>query len=366
MKSIGMDVHARQTYFCVLNERGDVVNRGRTDTTEQKLRQVIERCNGKTQVAIEASTTAWWVQDILKKAGARVEVTNPYKLKLIAESRAKTDKADAQILAELLRCGGLPTAVYVPSAEIIDLRQKLNLRRQLIKIRTQLICSAKARLRGRGIKVLPQSFHTVSSWAKITKEHEDHRWYMEPLQEVFERVEAGIDQLVDNISDEWDRDPGVQRLRTVCGIGPIVAYTIRAALADAKRFATSKQVGAYAGIVPTERSSGEATHRGRITHEGRIELRQALVQAAWGVLRTRRDEAVFLKKFYYKIMYRKGSQIAIVALARKLLTIAYHILRDAREFEGTMIREKKGKGKSFTRAPSVVEFDPEKVAWGSC
>lgn len=365
MKSIGMDVHAKQTYFCVLNERGDVVDKGRTETTEKNLQQVIERCKGGVQVAIEASTTAWWVQDILKKAGARVEVTNPYKLKLIAESRAKTDKADALVLAELLRCGGLPTAVYVPPAEVIDLRQKINLRRQLIKIRTQLICSAKAKLRGRGIKMLPQSFHTVSSWTKMVKEHEDHRWYMEPLQEVFRKVENGIEQLVEGISNEWDKDPGVQRLKTVCGIGPIVAYTIRAALADAKRFATSKQVSAYAGIVPTERSTGETTHRGRITHEGRIELRQALVQAAWGVLRTRKDEAVFLKKFYYKIMYKKGSQIAIVALARKLLTIAYHVLRDERTFDGTMIGEKKGEEKSFTRAPSVVELDPGTVAWGS-
>jgi transposase len=365
MKSIGMDVHSRQTYFCVLNERGSRIDSGRVETTEKGLQAVVER-HGVVQIAIEASTTAWWVQDILKKAGAEVEVTNPYKLKLIAESRSKTDKADAQILAELLRCGGLPTPVYVPSADIMELRQKISLRRQLIKIRTQIICSAKARLRGFGIKLSPQVFHTMMSWSKTIEGHKEHQWYLEPLREVFKKVEGGINGLVKDISEKWDKDPSVHRLWTICGIGPIVAYTIIAALADAKRFATSKQVNAYAGLVPIERSTGESVHRGGITHEGRVELREALVQAAWAVLRTRKDNAIFLKKFYYKIMYKRGSQIAITALARKLLTIAYHVLRDEMEFDGTKVQEKKRIEKKITRSPSVVELDPETVAWGSC
>lgn len=362
MRSIGMDVHAKQTHFCVLDERGEVVDRGRTETTEENLRAVVKRSEGEVQVAIEASTTTWWVQDILKRAGAKVEVTNPYKLKLIAESRAKTDKADAQILAELLRCGGLPTPVYVPSAEIIELRQKVNLRRQLIKIRTQVICGARAKLRGGGIKLLPQSFHTVASWERLIKVHKTIRWYLEPLMEIFDKVEEGRIGIESALLEKWGKDTSVQRLQTVCGIGPIVAYTIRAALADASRFASSRQVNAYAGLVPIQRDTGESTYRGGITHEGRIELRQALVQAAWAVIRTRRDEATYLKKFYFKIMYKRGSQIAIVALARKLLTIAYHILRDETTFDGYLTREKKARERSDTRSPSVVELDPGIVA----
>ena len=364
MKSIGMDVHSRQTYFCVLDERGDRVDSGRVETTEDGLQSLVTR-HGEVQVAIEASTTAWWVQDILKKAGAKVEVTNPYKLKLIAESRAKTDKADAQILAELLRIGGLPTPVYVPSADIVELRQKISLRRQLIKIRTQIICSAKARMRGFGIKLKPRAFHTSSSWADTMTLYKDHRWYLKPLQEVFEKVEGGINGLVKEMSEKWDEDPSIKRLQTMCGVGPIVSYTVKASLADAKRFSSSKQVSAYAGLVPIERSTGETVHRGGITHEGRTELREALVQGAWAVLRTRKDSAIFLKKFFYTIMHKRGSQVAIVALARKLLTIAYHILRDEKEFDGTKVQEKKKMEKMFTRQPSVVELDPVTVAWGS-
>jgi transposase len=343
MKSIGMDVHMRQTYFCVLDKRGKLVERGHVMTTEKALSEVIERhADDKVQVALEASTITWWVQDILKKAGARVEVTNPYKLKLISESRSKTDKADAQILAELLRCGGLPTAVYVPSVEIRTLRQKLCLRRRLISIRTQVINAGKAHLRGQGIKSQPKDLHTVLSWKEKIDKTPESSWYLNPLFETYFQVQSELDKLEKKLLKEYGKDERIKRLRTIPGVGVTVSYTLLACLAEAKRFSSSKQVAAYAGLVPSQFSSGEVTNYGGITRQGRHELRGTLIQGAWGVLRTRKDSALYLKKFYYKLLHKKGkSQVAIVALARKILTIAYHVMKDEKDFEGSLTQTTK-------------------------
>lgn len=340
MRNIGMDVHARQTYFCVLDEEGRKVERGKVETKEEALRGVVNRHKREgVQVALEATTTSWWVQEVLKKAGAKVEVTNPYKVKLISESRAKTDKADAQILAELLRCGGLPTPVYVPSARIRKLRKHLTLRRGLLQVRTRLICNGKAHLRGEGIQNEQKDFHTSKSWEGIMQDHSASRWYLHPLFEVYQRVETSLKAVEAAMDDEWSLDESVLRLQTIPGVGRIVAYTVIASLGEVERFSCSKQVAAYAGMVPTERSSGEVVVRSGITHEGRSELRGALVQAGWAVLRTRKDEAQFLKCFYYKLMHKRGSQIAVVALARKLLTIAYQLLKEEKNFDGKAVQE---------------------------
>lgn len=340
MKSIGMDVHARQTYFCVIDGEGRKVEQGKTETKEEALREVIQRHKGDgVQVAIEATTTSGWVQEVLKGAGAKVEVTNPYKVKLISESRAKTDKADALILAELLRCGGLPTPVYVPSVRIRKLRKHITLRRGLIQIRTRLICNAKAHFRGEGISSQQKDFHTSKSWERQIRENSASRWYLGPLFEVYQKVESSLKAVEEAMDDAWSFDESVLRLQTIPGVGRIVAYTIVASLGEVERFSCSKQVAAYAGLVPTERSSGEVVVRSGITHEGRSELRGALVQAGWAVLRTKKDEAQFLKRFYYKLMHKRGSQIAVVALARKLLTIAYQVLKGESDFDGQAVQE---------------------------
>ncbi len=338
MKSIGMDIHTKQTHFCVLDLKGNRVERGQVETTESALSEVIGRYLSEgVQVAIEASTITWWVKGILEKAGAKVEVTNPYKLKLISESRSKTDKSDAEILAELLRCGGLPTAVYAPTAEMMTLRQKISLRRGLVKIRSQVICSAKAHLRGRGHKPQVRELHSLTSWKNLVILYADSAWYLDPLRETFEVVSKQITDLEINMGEEYSDHVTIKLLQTIPGIGAITSVTLLACIADANRFASSKQVAAYAGLVPSQRSSGDRINLGGITCEGRSELRGAMVQAAWGALRTRKDSALHLKKFYYRLMHKSGkSQIAIVALAHKLLTIAYHVMRSGKKFEGSL------------------------------
>lgn len=335
MRYIGMDVHMKQTVFHVVDESGMTRDRGSVMTQTSELQSVVARhlAFGDVKIAVESSTPAFWVRDALVSAGAEVDVTNPYKLRLIAESRSKTDANDAMILAELLRCGGLPTSVYVPEPEIRELREQLGLRRHLIRMRTQIICAAKASFRKRGIKYTARAFHTEGSW----KDHTDKTPASRVLMSLYQQIESERLQIETTLASQWKQHAANQLLQTIPGVGPIVSYTIMAAVGEIGRFSSSNRLASYAGLVPSERSSGESIVRGGITHQGRSELCGAMVQAAWAVLRTRREEADGLKKLFYKIMFKKGSQVAIVALARKLLTIAYHVLKQETAFEGSKV-----------------------------
>jgi len=317
-----------------VDEEGRIVDRGKVDTMAEALQAVVRRhgLNG-VRVALEASTPAFWIRDALVSAGAEVQVTNPYKLRLIAESRQKTDENDAAILAELLRCGGLPRAVYVPPPAIRQLREQLSLRRQLIRIRTQVINGAKASMRRRGERYTARTFHTAISW----KDQDKALSVVGPLQGLWRQVEEERLRIEKKLNKEWQNDSVIQRLQTIPGVGPIVAYTLVAALGEIDRFKSAEQVSSYAGMIPTERSSGEKVVRGSITHQGRSELCGAMVQAAWAVLRTKRPEAEGLQKRFYKLMFKRGSQIAIVAMARKLLTIAYQVWKSGTVFDGNRV-----------------------------
>ena len=353
MKSIGMDLHQKQTVFHVLSAEGLCVGRGKIDTTVEALQGLIKKYSGEeVQVAIEASTPAFWVREILVEAGARVEVTNPYKLRLIAESRNKTDANDAMILAELLRCGGLPREVYVPSLAIRQLREQLALRRSLVQMRTKIICSAKAALRRRGMRYSARTFHTLESWdIKV----EDTPVF-ETLNAMYYRCEEERLKLEKALSTKWGNDSIVLRLRSIPGVGPLVAVTILAALGEIERFSSSSQVAAYAGLVPSERSTGDTISHGRITHQGRSELCGAMVQAAWAVLRTKRESAEALKHMFYKIMMKRGSQIAIVAVARKLLTIVYHVWKQETLFDETKVGKQRRESKRGSTMDSAVDL----------
>lgn len=336
MKSLGMDIHQAQTVFHCLDATGRVLERGRCATTAPALTAVIARLRADgsaVRVAIEASTPAAWVHDVLVAAGAQVEVTNPYKIRLIAESRQKTDAHDAQILAELLRVGGLPTPVYVPPPAIRELREQLAMRRQLIKIRTQVVCAAKAALRRRGVPYPSRTFHTAASWTAFPAQAAVLATY----HAVWQQVEQARTALEATLQAAWGTEPTVVRLQTIPGVGPTVACTAVAALGDVRRFRTSAQVAAYAGLVPRERSSGTTVVRGGITHQGRSELAQVMVQAAWAVLRTKRDAALPLKRRFYRILPQRGSQVAIVALARHLLTVLYQVWKGQTTYDDTRV-----------------------------
>lgn len=120
---------------------------------------------------------------------------------------------------------------------------------------------------------------------------------------------------------------------TAPGVGPVTALAFVAALDDVTRFGGAHQVESYLGLVPSEYSSGERQHRGRITKRGNARMRWLLVEAGWRILRSRRSECASLRAWAMQIAARRGKRIAVVALARRLSGILYAMWRDGTEYE---------------------------------
>jgi transposase len=131
----------------------------------------------------------------------------------------------------------------------------------------------------------------------------------------------------------------VARLRTIPGVGPVSALTLVAAVDKIARFARAKQLTAYNGIVPTVRSSGEREQQGSITRQGRSEVRAVWIQAAHSLVRSRQPAAQSLQKWFWKVARRRGVRTGIVALARKMLSLAFYLLRDGTQYEPLRLKQ---------------------------
>ena len=118
------------------------------------------------------------------------------------------------------------------------------------------------------------------------------------------------------------------KLQQIPGVGPIVSATLIATLSDVHRFKNSKQVGSYAGLVPSMYSSGDKDKHGRITKRGSSALRSMLCEAA---LAARRPQSP-LNPFYRKLVTRRGHKVAVVALAHRILRVAWSIMRSGEDF----------------------------------
>ena len=134
------------------------------------------------------------------------------------------------------------------------------------------------------------------------------------------------------------RDPRVARLETMPGVGPVCAQTLVAAVDTIDRFATAKKLVAYAGLAPSVRASGERVEYGRITKQGRSEIRAVWVQAAHAALAVKGAAAAPLQRWWGRVARRRGKKTAVVALARKLLTIAFHLLQDGTTYDARRLR----------------------------
>ena len=341
MKYLGMDVHATSTVWCLIDASGKGVGRGRVPTTPAGLTALVQAVGDPSELLAgqEVGTMTYLVHDTLTTAGVQCLAFNAQHLRMIAASRKKTDRRDAYWIAKALQAEMYPSPVYVPTGEIRELRVLLHRRRQLHVDTTRWRHRARAALRAAGCPAPagPAALRRALEQA-ATLESRTVPFLRDTASLCARQLAAAERELRQVDAELRTRATGsaaVRRLRTVPTIGPLVALTIYATVGDVRRFATAKMLAAYAGLVPSVRQSAETTTLGGITKQGPPDLRRVLVQAA-NVLLTRcaRPEAQPLQAIGERIRARRGRRkVAIVAVARHLLRIAYYILRDGTTYE---------------------------------
>jgi transposase len=281
-------------------------------------------------VVLEACGLWPWVYNLLEAQGVAVTLAHPQRVKAIAHAKVKTDLVDARTLAHLLRADLVPPA-YVPPREIRELRELLRARYAWTQQRTR----AKNRIHG----LLAKRGHR--SPVKDLFGQKGRQWLadlpLDPVARALVERELqlidSLDRLIEETSQETQQrvqqDPQAQLLMTMPGVGYYTALLLIAELGDVTRFPTAKHLVAYAGLASRVRSLGGAVHIGRITRQGSAYLRWILTEAAHRAVRL----SPYFRELFRKKLVKRGLQRAMITVARKLLSIAYGILKHGRPHE---------------------------------
>ena len=323
---VGLDIHKELVVACIVDEAGKVVHRQRSGCTREELERFGRGYLQPTdKVALEATTNTWEVVAILKPFVAEVVVSNPLKTKAIAEAKIKTDKVDAFVLAQLLRCDFLPR-VWEPPAEIQHLRRLTARRASLVMDKTAIKNRIHAVLHQRLIKCPFTDLFCARGrqWLSTLPLDKEGRAIVDSDFRLLGYVEAEIAQQEQQLAESAYDEPRVKLLMTLPGVSLTVAQTLWAVLGEVERFRDGDHAASSLGLVPSTHQSGSRCYHGAITKQGHRHARAMLVQAAHQVA----AHPGPLGAFFRRIVKRRGYNVAIVATARKLVVIAWHMLKE--------------------------------------
>jgi transposase len=332
MDTIGLDLHKRESQLCIIGSQGEITEK-RIVTTRERFTAVLAgklRC----RILLEASTESEWVARHLESLGHEVIVADPGFAAMYAtrSKKVKTDKRDARTLAEACVLGAY-RATHRVSAEQRHVRSELLVRDALVRTRTRYVALIKAAVRREGSRLSSGEAEHTATKVRAIELREEVLAELAPILELLSSLNREIESADKRLEQLARKNPAVTRLMTAPGVGPVTALSFVAALDDVRRFRSAHQVESYLGVVPSEYSSGERQHRGRITKRGSARMRSLLVEAGWRILRSRRSECTGLKAWAMQIAGRRGKRVAVVALARRLAGILYAMWRDGTVYE---------------------------------
>jgi transposase len=319
---VGLDIHKRIVEACVLDAAGQIVRRVRFDLTPANLTTFALSLGPQARAVVEATTNTWAVIRLLKPHLAEVIASNPLKTKAIAEAKVKTDKVDALVLAQLLRCDFLPR-VWEPDEPTQELRRLSSRRASLVADRTAIKNRLHAVLAQRLITPPVELFSKKGlAWLHGLDLDPEGRLMLDSDLRLLGHVEEEIATLNGLLVQKAYADPRVKLLMTLPGVDVAVAQTVLAALGDIQRFRDGDHAASYLGLVPSTKQSAEHCYHGPITKAGNSQARWILVQAAQHV----RLHPGPLGVFFRRLAKKKNYNVAVVATARKLVVIAWHML----------------------------------------
>jgi transposase len=325
---VGLDVHRQYATVAAVDSKQRVVLTVRRVDFKEFDVWIGKHLRRTDVVTLEATSNAWHLYDRLVPLVASVTVANPIQVALIAKSLVKTDRRDALTLARLLAAGLLPS-VWVPPVEVRELRALGAHRRRLIKQRTQ------ARNRLRAVLFTHNLFPPAGEafgpanrgwWEGLDLPASEKLRVRHDLA-ILDSLEPLIKQIEAELVRQSSLEPWAGQaafLVQLPGIGVHSAMQLLAAIGDIERFETPHKLVGYAGLGAKVHSSGEEHYGGRITKQGRRDIRAVMVEAAWVAV----GSHPYWTAVFDRLAVRLGRAKAIVAIARKLLVVVWHVLAE--------------------------------------
>jgi transposase len=330
MVIIGCDYHPGfQQIAWVDTATGELKERRLAHREEaEQFYSELQQPNLQVRVGMEASGHSRWFERLLGELQFELWIGNAAEIRTKRVRRQKTDRQDAQLLLRLMMEDRFPR-IWVPDSENRDLRQLLWHRHRLVQMRTRVMNQLhvvalneglrrkKALWRPAGRQEL-ESF-ALAPWASRRRQD---------LLDLLDQLTPKILELTRALEAEVEKRPVTRRLMTHPGVGPLTALAFELVIGTAERFHCGKQVASYAGLVPSEESSGDRRRLGHISKQGNALLRFLLVEAAQVTVRS---QPQWRSRFFHLAM-RRGRKIAKVAMARKLAVHLYWMWRQGRDY----------------------------------
>lgn len=329
---VGIDLHKQTITLCVVDQHVTIRSRKTFACSQPDAIRAFFTALGPFQAVVEATASYEWLWQLLEPLADRLVLAHPKKLRIIAESTRKSDRLDAQVLAEFLARDMIPAA-YRPTPRQRQhrrlVRHRCFLRRRAAAVRTKIRQVLSDYNADR-----PDLFTAAGQeyLAQLRLEPAD-RFVIAQLQLQWQHHLAQLRDAEKRLRQFANDGPAIEAearavLRSIPGIGVLTAEIVLSEIGDIRRFASQKEVMAYAGLVPGRReSAGKARDLG-ITKDGSRLLRWALVEAAWRLVRHSRRWATVFENLHR----RRGKRKAIVAVARRLLGVIVAVWRKGEKY----------------------------------
>jgi transposase len=322
---IGVDFHARQQTVCSLKTNEGVVStHNLKHQNKDEVRAFYQQFSGRVIVGLEASGYSPWFEQLLEELGHEVWLGDATEIRRRARWRQKNDRRDAELILDLLVHAEFPR-LHRPAMKSREVLRMLRYRQKLIKIRTMGKNSLQALALQSGLAKRSQLFTKAGQQELLAATMSPAmQWQREQWLQLLEPLNQRLLETMLWLKQQSKDDQRIVRLRTHPGIGLLTSLCVVHTLEPVSRFRNQRKVAAYAGLDPMERSSAERKHFLGISKAGSRVLRYLLVEAAHTAVKKDDD----LKRFYQRLVERRGRPKAKTAAARKLLIRSYIMLRD--------------------------------------
>ncbi|MCX6574767.1 MAG: IS110 family transposase [Candidatus Aminicenantes bacterium] len=331
MTYLGIDYHKADSFVTALDEHGKKIFHGRLPNQEKAFETLLGKLPGPFKAVIEASRTWQVMYELLQNVGVPTEVAHTTRVRAIAEAQVKTDARDSEILAYLLKANLIPK-IHVPDTKICLLRR-------LVRQRIYLV-QTKTRLKNRIHQLLDRNRIVNPGFSDIFgvagRQHlkrlilpETEELCLEGMLNHLEFIFSQIKELDTLICEKVGNLPQTQLLESLPGVGKVFSALMALEIDSIERFQDSAHLASYAGLVPRTYASGGRSYQGPLVAGCNRFLKWAFVEAAWSAL----TKSVYCRHFFERIKKRLGAKAAIVALARRLVQIAYLMLKEKRLYE---------------------------------
>jgi len=331
MITLGVDVHKKYSQVAVLNEQGEVRVNVKMANEKRLFSELLSEFNEPCQAVIEAGYSWGTMFDLLTELGVDVTVAHALKVKAIASAKIKTDKIDAKILAQLLKANLIPE-VHVPSKDVRQQKDLLRQRSWLVKIRTML--------KNRIHQVIARNHIELPEYKDLFgvggRKFLNSLCLSQPDQGIlqqdlilFDFINEHIKQTTKWVEESVKDNRYRQILQSLPGFGTVFSALAAIEIDTIDRFSHPAKLSSYAGLIPSTYASGGKVYHGDLIPHCNHWLRYAFIEASWVAI----TSSPYCRSLYWRLKKNKKATTAIVAVARRLSEIAYHCLKENRNYE---------------------------------